>query len=114
MTKQFYVYILASKKWGTLYIGVTANLVKRIWQHKEGLCDGFTKKYNVNNLVYYETHDSAESAIKKEKRLKNWNRRWKINLIEENNHSWIDLYRYGKIGYIGRNDTWRCGFYTGN
>jgi len=90
--KQFYVYILASKRNGTLYIGVTSNLLQRVWQHKNKLVDGFTKKYNVNTLVYYEVHSNAESAITREKQMKKWRRLWKIELIEEKNPDWKDLY----------------------
>lgn len=89
----YYIYILASKKHGTLYIGVTNDLVKRVWEHKQGLIDGFTKKYRVHDLVWYEPTESVESAIKKEKQLKKWNRDWKIHLIEEQNPNWQDLYK---------------------
>ena len=90
--KDFYVYILASKRNGTLYIGVTSDLIKRIWEHKESLAEGFTKKYNVKKLVYYEQHESADSAIHREKRLKEWKRQWKLELIEKFNPMWNDLY----------------------
>ena len=86
------VYILASRRNGTLYIGVTANLVKRIWEHKNGKVDGFSKKYSVHRLVYYELHDTMPAAIQREKQLKKWNRAWKIRLIEESNAMWRDLY----------------------
>lgn len=89
---QYFVYILASKPNGTLYIGVTNNLQRRVYEHKEGLIEGFTKKYNVNNLVYYEIHSEITEAIKREKNLKKWNRKWKIELIEKANSSWKDLY----------------------
>jgi putative endonuclease len=89
--KQYCIYILASKKYGTLYTGITSNLVQRIWQHKEGLAEGFTKKYNVHHLVYYEIHSDVYEAITPEKRIKKWNRQWKINLIEQNNPQWLDL-----------------------
>ena len=92
MKKEFYVYILASKKNGTLYVGVTSDLVKRIWQHKNNALGGFTHKYNVHDIVFYEKHECAESAIRREKRLKFWKRQWKIELIESNNPQWIDLY----------------------
>ena len=92
MTKQPYVYILASKKNGTLYIGVTSNLPQRIWQHKNNQVAGFTQKYNIHNLVYYEQHDSMESAVLREKQMKKWKRSWKIRLIEKNNPCWNDLY----------------------
>ena len=89
---QYYVYLLASKKYGTLYIGVTSNLIKRVYEHKESLVDGFTKKYKVHQLVYYEVHDDAHEAILREKQIKRWNRDWKINLIESDNPYWLDLY----------------------
>ena len=89
--KQFCVYMMASKKDGVIYIGVTSDLVKRSWQHKEGYVDGFTKKYWAKRLVYYEMHQSAESAITKEKQLKKWNRAWKVELIEKHNPEWKDL-----------------------
>lgn len=89
--KQYYVYILASQKYGTIYTGVTSNLIGRLYQHKEGLIDGFTKKYQVNQLVYYEVHQDVYAAIMREKQIKKWNRQWKINLIEQNNPHWIDL-----------------------
>jgi putative endonuclease len=92
MDKQFCVYIMASKRNGTLYIGVTSDLVKRIWQHKNNVVEGFTAKYDVHLLVYYEIHPDAESAITREKRLKKWNRAWKVRLIEEKNPEWNDLY----------------------
>jgi putative endonuclease len=90
--KQYYVYILASKRNGTLYIGVTNDLYKRVYQHKNKVADGFTKKYGVNKLVYFEETPDVMSAIAKEKQLKNWHRQWKINLINEKNPEWRDLY----------------------
>lgn len=87
-----YVYLLASQRNGTLYIGVTANLIQRIWQHREGLAEGFTKKYHVKTLVWYEQHATMESAIAREKALKKWNRAWKLKLIEETNPQWLDLW----------------------
>lgn len=87
----YYVYILASKKNGTLYIGVTNNLERRIYEHKNGLVKGFTKKYKVHLLVYYEHFDHIQYAIIKEKQMKKWKRQWKINLIEEHNPEWKDL-----------------------
>ena len=89
---QYYVYILSSKKHGTLYIGVTSDLVKRIYEHKHDLIDGFTKQYKVHNLVYFEITESIGSAISREKNLKKWNREWKIRLIEKGNPEWRDLY----------------------
>ena len=89
--KTYYVYITASKRNGTLYIGVTSNLKKRIYEHKESLVDGFTKKYNVDKLVYFEMTNDINSAIQREKQLKKWKREWKIKLIEKNPY-WIDLY----------------------
>ena len=91
-TKQFYVYILCSKRNGTLYIGVTSDLVKRIYEHKNDLVDGFTKKYGIHGLVWYETHHSAESAITREKQMRKSKRAWKLKLIEQNNPKWNDLY----------------------
>jgi len=92
MTKQSYVYILASKKNGTLYIGVTSNLIQRIWQHKNNQAEGFTEKYKVHTLVYYEQHEVMESAITREKQMKKWKRDWKIKLIEKDNPLWEDLW----------------------
>lgn len=89
--KQYFVYILASAKHGTLYIGVTSDLLRRVWEHKEARTEGFTKKYKVHLLVWYEVHQDIEAAIVREKRLKRWNREWKINLIEEQNPDWLDL-----------------------
>ena len=83
--KQPCVYMLASQRNGTLYVGVTSNLVQRIWQHKEGLAEGFTKKYGVKLLVWYEQHETMESAITREKAIKEWQRGWKIELIEKAN-----------------------------
>jgi putative endonuclease len=90
--KQFAVYILASKPRGTLYIGVTSNLVQRVWQHRNHVVPGFTHKYDVVRLVYFEMHESAEAAIHREKRLKHWLRQWKIDLIEKTNPEWRDLF----------------------
>ena len=90
--KSYYVYIIASKRNGTLYIGVTSDLKKRIWEHKNNLVEGFTKKYKVHLLVYYESTNNVRSAITREKQLKKWNRKWKIGLIEKNNPRWKDLY----------------------
>lgn len=92
MLKQPSVYILASKMNGTLYVGVTSNLPKRIWEHKNNVIAGFTKDYAVHHLVWYEAHESMESAITREKELKKWKRRWKLELINEFNPKWIDLY----------------------
>src|SRR6266516_3286165 len=92
MEKSFYVYILTNQRNGTLYIGVTSNLVQRAWQHKNGLADGFTKRYGVKSLVWYEAHDCAESAITREKQIKKWKRAWKVQLIEAPNPYWNDLY----------------------
>ncbi|GBD86363.1 GIY-YIG nuclease superfamily protein [bacterium BMS3Abin03] len=89
--KSYFVYILASRN-KVLYVGSTDNISRRTYEHKLGLIDGFTKRYNVNRLVYYETHPDLKSAIKREKQLKNWHRQWKINLIESVNKDWKDLY----------------------
>ena len=86
------VYILASKRNGTLYIGVTSDLVKPVWEHKEHLVEGFTKKYSVSLLVYFEVADSMYTALAREKQLRNWQRQWKINLIETTNPEWNDLF----------------------
>jgi putative endonuclease len=92
-SRNLYVYILASKIGGTLYVGVTNNLVRRVAEHRLKAVEGFTEKYDVSRLVYFEQFDDPENAIKREKRLKKWNRAWKIRLIEENNPNWDDLYR---------------------
>ncbi len=89
--KNYFVYILSSKN-KVLYVGMTDNLSRRIFEHKSSLAEGFTKKYNVNKLVYYESQPDLKSALKREKRLKNWHRQWKINLIEAKNKDWKDLY----------------------
>lgn len=86
------VYILASKRNGTLYIGVTSDLVKRVWEHQSDFVEGFTKKYKVHDLVWYEMYDTMDVAINREKQLKEWKRQWKIALIEEANPYWNDLY----------------------
>lgn len=90
--KQYYVYILASKKNGVLYIGVTGDLIKRVWEHKNNLVQGFTKRYFVHRLVYFEATTDIESAILRETQLKKWNRAWKIELLEKENPNWEDLY----------------------
>ena len=90
--KTYYVYILASKRNGTLYIGLTNNLMKRVYEHKQGMVKGFTKKYHVDKLVYYEETNDANSAISREKQMKMWKRNWKISLIERTNPEWKDLY----------------------
>jgi putative endonuclease len=92
MNKQPAVYILSSRKNGTLYVGVTSDLVQRVWEHRNDLVEGFTKRYGVHQLVWYELHESMDSAIKREKRLKDWKRKWKVQLIEKMNADWEDLY----------------------
>lgn len=92
MEKRFFVYMLASRPRGTIYIGVTSNLAKRVWEHKEKVVPGFTAKYDVERLVWFEAHDTAESAITREKQMKEWQRDWKINLIERDNPHWEDLF----------------------
>ncbi len=92
MKEAFYVYILTNKREGIFYIGVTCDLIKRIWEHKTKVVEGFTKRYNLTNLVYYEVYTNAEAAIKREKRLKRWSREWKIELIVKENPDWKDLY----------------------
>ena len=91
-TMSFYVYILASRRNGTLYVGMTDDLVKRIWMHKEEVLPGFTKEYGVKLLVWYEVHESRESAFTRERQIKRWNRAWKLEMIEKTNPSWRDLF----------------------
>jgi putative endonuclease len=88
----YYVYLLASKPYGTLYLGVTADLVRRVWEHKSKAVPGFSARYGVDKLVWFEAHDAVEAAIRREKRLKEWKRAWKISLIERDNPHWIDLF----------------------
>jgi putative endonuclease len=90
--KTYFVYIMASQKNGTLYIGVSSNLKKRVYEHKNDLIDGFTKKYQIHKLVYFESTSDINAAIAREKQLKAWKRHWKIDLIEEENPDWEDLY----------------------
>lgn len=90
--KRFYVYILTNKPYGVFYIGVTSNLPKRIYEHKEEVAHGFSKQYHLKMLVYYEVFEDAENAIRREKRLKKWTREWKINVINQFNPEWKDLY----------------------
>ena len=92
MSKYYYIYIMASKKNGTLYIGVTSNLIKRIYEHKHNEVDGFTKKYAVHDLVYFELFENINEAILREKQLKKWKREWKLRLIKEHNPEFKDLY----------------------
>jgi putative endonuclease len=92
MNKQYFVYILANRKHGTLYIGITSNLTQRTYQHKSKIVHGFTKRYDIHKLVYFETFDDPISAITREKRLKKWDREWKLQLIERENPGWVDLY----------------------
>jgi len=92
MGKEGYVYILASKRNGTLYIGVTSDLVRRVYEHKNDLADGFTKKHAVHDLIYYEVFETIENAIIREKQLKKWKRGWKLKMIEKKNPDWKDLY----------------------
>ncbi|MEE8187923.1 MAG: GIY-YIG nuclease family protein [Kiloniellales bacterium] len=92
MEKRFYIYILASKPRGAVYIGVTSDLARRVWEHKQGFVEGFTKKYWIKRLVYFEELTTVEAAIEREKRLKRWRRAWKDELIETQNPEWRDLY----------------------
>ena len=92
MEKQPCVYILASRRNGTLYVGVTSDLIKRVWEHKNDLIKGFTRRYGVHMLVWYEAHETMLSAIAREKAIKEWKRRWKLELIESSNSKWRDLY----------------------
>ena len=88
----YYVYIMASKRNGTLYIGVTNDLIRRVYEHKNNLVEGFTNKFRVHKLVYWEQSENVDSALQREKQLKKWNRQWKLALIEEHNANWQDLY----------------------
>ena len=88
----FYVYLLASKPYGTLYIGTTSDLVRRIWEHKNNIVPGFTSEYGVHQLVWFEVHQSKDAALQREKQIKEWKRNWKINLIERENRHWRDLF----------------------
>jgi putative endonuclease len=92
--KEYYVYIMTSKRNGTLYTGVTSDLAQRVWQHKSAETKGFTSKYKVNQLVYYEIHEDIFEAIKREKNIQAWKRDWKLQLIEKNNPTWSDLYDF--------------------
>jgi len=91
--KQFYVYLLASKRNGTLYNGITSDLIRRVYEHKNKLVKGFTSKYDVSLLVWFEVHSDAIAAITREKQIKDWKRQWKLNLIEDTNPEWQDLYK---------------------
>ena len=90
--KRYFVYILASQRNGTIYVGSTSNLIQRVWQHKNNMIPGFTARYVIHQLVYYEEHQSIVEMVRREKRLKNWCRKWKLNLIEGFNPAWRDLY----------------------
>jgi putative endonuclease len=92
MARQFYVYILTNRPYGTLYVGVTGDLVRRVWQHKEKFVDGFSKEHGLDRLVWYEVHATAYEAITREKVIKKWHRDWKVNLIQAANPGWEDLY----------------------
>ena len=92
MEKRGYVYIMASKPNGTLYIGVTSDLLKRVWEHREDVIDGFTRRYGCKLLVWFEVHDRIENAIQREKQMKEWRRAWKVRRIVETNPDWQDLY----------------------
>ncbi|ACV27616.1 GIY-YIG nuclease family protein [Kangiella koreensis] len=92
MENNYYVYIMTTKRNGALYVGVTSDLIKRVWQHKNNVVESFTQKYRVHQLVYYEQCDSIETALNREKRLKEWKRQWKVDLIESKNPYWNDLY----------------------
>lgn len=93
MNKRYFVYILAGKRNGTLYTGVTSDLIGRVWQHKNGGVEDFTKKYGVHLLVWYEMHGDINAAIAREKQIKGWNRAWKLKMIERQNRGWKDLYQ---------------------
>ncbi len=97
MEKQFFVYIMANKRNGTIYVGVTSNMARRVHEHREGLVEGFTKKYGLKMLVYYEVFESPTAAIQRESNIKHWPRRWKLELIEKLNPQWKDLAEEGLI-----------------
>jgi putative endonuclease len=92
MSKQYFVYIITNNPYGTLYTGVTSNLIQRIHQHREGVVEGFSKRHDLNRLVWYEVHEDVHAAITSEKRIKKYRRDWKVNLIQQMNPQWIDLY----------------------
>ena len=92
MERQFFIYIMANKKHGTIYTGVTNDLIARVWQHKNNIREGFTSKYDLHRLVYFEPHGNTTSVISREKQIKKWHRKWKIQLIEKQNPEWRDLY----------------------
>jgi putative endonuclease len=92
MEKNSYVYILARDRYGTLYLGVTSDLVRRVWEHRLACVDGFTRKYGLKRLVWFEVHGDIREAITREKQIKKWNRDWKVNLIQQMNPTWRDLY----------------------
>ena len=92
MSKQPTVYVLESRRNGTLYVGVTSDVLKRVWEHKNDVVEGFTKRYQVHRLVWFEVHETMDSAIQREKAIKEWKRKWKIELIERTNPEWKDLY----------------------
>jgi len=96
-TRQYYVYILASKRNGTLYTGITSDPLRRVYDHKSDVREGFTSRYGVHMLVWYEVHEDVETAIMREKRIKKWRRKWKIELIEKENPRWIDLYEVAAV-----------------
>ncbi len=90
--REAWIYIMTNRPSGTLYVGVTTNLPRRTWKHREGVIEGFTKKYGLKRLVYYERHESIVSAIQREKNMKHWERAWKVQLILDHNLGWVDLY----------------------
>ncbi len=92
MRRNYYVYILASGPYGTLYVGITRDLKRRVWEHQNDFVKGYTQRYGVHNLVWYEVHEDPYEAITREKRIKKWNRDWKVNLIQSMNPAWEDLY----------------------
>ncbi len=92
MDKPSYVYMMGSDRYGTLYVGVTSDMVRRAWQHREGVCEGFTKQHGVSRLVWYEVHADIYQAITREKQIKKWNRTWKVDMISEFNPTWRDLF----------------------
>jgi putative endonuclease len=92
MDRQYYVYIMTNKAYGTLYVGITNDLVRRTWEHRNSLIDGFTKEHELHDLVWFEVHDDVEEAIRREKLIKKWHRDWKVNLVQAGNPGWRDLF----------------------
>jgi len=93
MDRQYYVYIVTNKAYGTLYVGITNDLIRRTWEHRNGVVEGFTREHELHRLVWFEVHQDVEEAIRREKLIKKWHRDWKVNLIQARNPEWDDLYK---------------------